>query len=340
MKVSAGEAARFAVSPPKNLKAALVFGPDQGLVRERADTVAKTVVAELSDPFRVSELDADNLAQEPARLADEAAAISMLGGRRVVRVRGATNAHAEVFADFLDDPKGDALVVVEAGDLNKGASLRKAFEEADDAAAIPCYLDSNETLASVVEKAMKDAGLTIDHATVREAISRLGSDRGVTRRELEKLALYAVPDTTVTVDHVRAVMGDESELRIEQICDAAGEGDYVRLDRQLSRLWAEGTSPVAVVRAALGHFQRVLLARAKADDGTPIGETIKTMRPPIHFSRADSFRAQATRMSQAKLEDALNALYEAEILCKTTGVPGEAVTGRALFTVAAIAKAH
>ncbi len=337
MIVKGAEAARFAASPPPKLVAALVYGPDQGLVRERADSLAKSAVADLSDPFRVSELDEDALAADPARLMDEAAAISMLGGRRVVRVRGAGNALAKLFESFLDAPTGDALVVVEAGELPKASALRRVFEGADNAAALPCYLDSTRDLEDVVRAAMKEAGLAIDAGALAEAVSRLGSDRGVTHRELEKLALYASGEKTVTVGHVQAVMGDESELRMEEICDAAGEGDFARLDKSLSRLWAAGASPVAVIRMALGHFQRVLLARAKADEGAPVGETMKGFRPQVHFQRADSFRAQVARFSRTRAEEALAQLYDAEILCKTTAVPAESVTGRALFKVAALA---
>ncbi len=340
MIVKAGEAGRFAAKPPAKLAAALVYGPDQGLVRERADTLAKSAVADLSDPFRVAELDEDTLAQDPAKLWDEAAAISMLGGKRVVRVRGAGNGLAKLFERFLAEPPGDALVVVEAGELAKSSSLRRVFEEADNAAALPCYLDSTRDLEEVVHSALKEAGLAIEPGALAEAVSRLGSDRGVTRRELEKLALYAQGEKTITAAHVQAVMGDESELRMEKICDAAGEGDFAALDKALTRLWAAGTSPVAVLRVALGHFQRVLLTRARADEGAPVSEIMKSLRPPVHFQRQDSFRTQVSRLSRAKAEEALAQLYDAEILCKTTGVPNEAVTGRALFNVAALAARH
>lgn len=338
MKVEARDAERFTAQPPEKLVAVLIFGPDQGLVRERAERFARHIVADLNDPFRVTEIDEDALLADPARLSDEAAAISMLGGRRVVRVRDASNSSAALFERFLDEPRGDALIIVEAGDLAKSAALRKLFESAGSAAAVPCYLDSDRTLDDVVRGAMKEAGLAIEPAALAEAVSRLGSDRGVTRRELEKLALYAQGAKTVTVAHVKAVMGDESELRMEEICDAAGEGDVVRLDRQLSRLWESGASPVGVIRVALGHFQRVLLARARADEGASVGEVIKSLRPPVHFSREDSFRNQLTRWSAARLADALQALYDAELLCKTTSVPAEAVAGRALFNVAALAR--
>ncbi len=339
MIIKPGEADRFIAKPPPKLAAALFYGPDQGLVRERAEILAKSVVDDLSDPFRVTEVDEDALTTDPAKLWDEAAAISMLGGRRVVRVRAASNASAKLFERFLDAPSGDALVVVEAGELAKGVGLRRVFEEAENAVAIACYLDTDQKLEDVVQAAMKETGLGIEPAALAEAVSRLGSDRGVTRRELEKLALYARGEKAVGIAHVRAVMGDESELRMEEVCDAAGEGDYVRLDRQLSRLWASGTSPVAVIRMALAHFQRVLLTKAKADEGAPVSEVMRSLRPPVHFQRQDSFRAQVTRISRAQLEQALEALYEAEILCKTTAVPSEAITGRALFSVAALARA-
>src|SRR5689334_158422 len=119
MIVKSSDADRFIARPPQGLMAALVFGPDQGLVRERAETLAKPVVPDLSDPFRVAEFDEDAIAADPARLWDEAAAISMLGGRRVIRIRGAGNTVAKHFEKFLDEPPGDALVVVEGGDLAK-----------------------------------------------------------------------------------------------------------------------------------------------------------------------------------------------------------------------------
>src|SRR5579864_8738783 len=102
MIVSARDADRFAAQPPKGLRVALVFGPDAGLVQERAEKLLKSVAPDLTDPFNVSDLSESVLQSDPARLADEAAAISMMGGRRVVRVRGAGNALADLFEEFLE----------------------------------------------------------------------------------------------------------------------------------------------------------------------------------------------------------------------------------------------
>jgi DNA polymerase-3 subunit delta len=340
MNIKSHEAERFVAKPPANLIAALIYGPDQGLVRERAEAMAKTVVSDLGDAFRVSELDDATLSGDPARLADEAAAISMLGGRRVVRVRGAGNGLAALFGDFLDDPKGDALVVVEAGDLAKSAALRKVFEEADNAASIACYPDSARDLPDVIRNALKADGLTIAAEALDDAVSRLGSDRGVTRRELEKLALYAHGQKSVSLQDVRATLGDESEIRAEEVCDAAGEGDVKRLDAMLSRLWSSDQSPVMVVRTAMSHFQRLLAAKAAVERKESLDSAMRKMWPPVHFSRTAAFKAQVSRWSEDKLGEALDLLLETEVLCKTTAVPAEAALGRALINIAAMARSR
>jgi len=340
MIVKSSDADRYAANPPKALVAALVFGPDSGLVRERAETLMKTVVDDINDAFRVADLDSDDLSSDPARLSDETAAISMLGGRRVVRVRSAGNALAKLFDSFLEEPKGDALVVVEGGDLAKGTGLRKVFEEAENAAAIACYPDTARDLFDVVRNALKAEGLSIAPEALEDAVGRLGSDRGVTRRELEKLALYCHGKKQVALEDVSAVMGDEAEARVEEAIDAAGNGDLPRLDLALERLWIAGTSPVAVVRQSLSHFQRVLLANVETKRGESIDGAIRKLRPPVHFSRVTSFKNQAQRWNEAKLGDALDLLLDTEALCKTTAVPAEAACGKALFSVAAMAKAR
>ena len=338
MIISARDADRFAVSPPKALRAVLVFGPDSGLVRERAEKLMKTVVADLNDPFNVADLNEAQLEADPARLADEAAAISMMGGRRVVRVREAGNDLAELFGTFLDDPPGDALLVVEAGDLSKGAALRKLFEDDDAAAAIACYADTARSLEDLVRDALRACGLSIAPEALADAVSRLGSDRGVSRRELEKLALYCHGKKSVSLEDVRAVMGDEAEARSEEASDAAGSGDFARLDLALERLWSAETSSVAVVRTAMGHFQRLLLVKENLARGENLDSAMKQLRPPVHFLRADSFKMQARAWSGEKLGDALDMLLEAETLAKTTAVPDQAMCGRTLMNIAAMAK--
>src|SRR6516164_5443397 len=152
MRLAPSRIAAFLQRPDPVIRAVLLYGPDEGLVRERAAAVARSVCPDLKDPFRVAELTASVLAADPARLADEAAQLSLTGGRRVVRVGGAGDALAKLFADFLKSSPGEAFVIVEAGELPARAALRRVFEDAPHAIAIGCYPDTPRDLAALVRE--------------------------------------------------------------------------------------------------------------------------------------------------------------------------------------------
>jgi DNA polymerase-3 subunit delta len=245
---------------------------------------------------------------------------------------------AAIFESFLHAPAGDALIVVEGGDLTKSSSLRKLFEEVANAAAVACYLDSAEAIADILETTLRESGIKISPDAVLEAVPLLGSDRGTTRRQIEKLLLYADKTRPLAVSDIRAVIGDESEARLEEVCDAAGEGKPALLDRALERLWATGVSPVAVLRIAIGHFHRLGVLRAAMAGGESADGALRRLKPAVHFARTASVRSQLRNWDTDKLGEALDVLLETEALCKSTAIPGEAACGHALFSIAAMAR--
>lgn len=334
MNIAGARIEKFLAKPDPAIACVLVYGPDQGLVRERADTLGRTAVADLADPFRVVDLTGAQLRADPARLADEAAALSFTGGRRLVRVREASDALAGMFESFLDSGRGGALVVVEAGELPKRSSLRRVFEEADNAAAIACYPDDERALRAVIAETLKAAGLAMAPDAAAVLLERLGGDRAQTRRELEKLVLYAQGRDTVSVDDVLAAVGDSVAASLEAVVFAAADGDTIALDRALARAYPEGVSPVAVLRAMARHLERLHLAQAFAAGGATADQAMAKLRPPVIFKLADRFRRQMAAWPTERLATALDLVIAAEIECKTTGLPAEAIAARALMRIA------
>lgn len=348
MKVSAAQAERFADSPDPALRAVLAFGPDSGLVRERAERIARSVVADLSDPFRVTEVTGAQLGGDPARLADEMGAIAMTGGRRVVRLRDAADSAAGVLGDLLAAPPGDALLVVEAGDLPPRSALRKLFEQSAIAAALPCYKDDAQSLPAVIRQGLADLGFEVSPDALGFLAARLGADRQLTRRELEKLALYmgrerqtgtqaAHPSARPRVELQDAVacVGDTAALTLDDLVYAVGDSDLAALERVLERSLLEGLSAIALLRAAANHFHRLHYVAGTIKSGMPAGEAVKRLRPPLFWKVAERFKRQAAAWTPEQLAKALNRLLEAEMACKSSGAPSEVLASRALLEIAA-----
>ncbi|MBF0094118.1 MAG: DNA polymerase III subunit delta [Alphaproteobacteria bacterium] len=321
------------------IRLAVVYGPDEGQVREVAERLARSVVEDLSDPFRVGDLSCGLLKADPARLADEAAALSLTGGRRLVRVRDADDSLTPLFERLLSKPPGGSLVLALAGDLGARSSLRKLAEAAPEAAAVACYQDDAGTLGEVISSTLASFGLTATPEALAYLAERLGGDRLLTRREIEKLALFAQGPgkTAVTLDDAVACVGDSAALTLDDLCLAAADGDLATVDRILDRALREGSSPIAVLRAMNRHMQRLHLAAGQVTLGKSVDQAVASLRPPVFFKHAPRFRAQLRFWSPSRLAAAMGRLLDAERDCKTTGFPAEALCARALMGIAGAA---
>lgn len=342
MKIT-GRADTFVAKPDPKIRAVLLYGPDAGLIRERLNIMTKAVAGAADDPFRVSEFSASSLSDDPARLSDEAAAMALTGGRRVVRVRDATDTLGDLFAKFFESALGDALVIVTAGELSPRSKLRAAFEEANNGAALPCYADDSESLASVIKSTLKAAGLQITPDALGWLSDRLGGDRELSRRELEKLALYMGPDTTktggtITEEDVLACIGDTAALSLDDLTYAIGDGDQASMQRVFGRLTGEGTSPVSILTAVARHFMRLHETRGRMAEGKSADQAAAMLRPPVFFKLKDRFQGQAKRWNETLLARGLDILMEAEMAAKSTDIPTEAAVERALMQLAQVGR--
>src|SRR5258708_6833607 len=139
----------------------LLYGPDAGLVRERADALVASAVDDPTDPFSLVRLDGDELSAEPSRLVEEAMTIPMFGGRRAIRVRAGSRSFAGGVDTLSEMPIKDCRIVIEAGELRPESPLRKTCERAKTAVAIACYPDGERDIARLIDDELKASKLRI-----------------------------------------------------------------------------------------------------------------------------------------------------------------------------------
>ena len=336
VKIAPAQSDKFVSKPDPAARAVLVFGQDSGMVRERVETLAKTVVDDLRDPFRIADLTAGDLKDDPARLSDEAAAISMMGGRRVVRIRDATDGIAAIAKDFFSTLPGDALVVFEAGDLPVRSSLRKLFESEKAGAAVACYRDDRRSLPAVIQASLSGYGHSITPDALTYLSENLGGDRQVTRREVDKLALYKGSQPgTIDLEDVTACVGDTADLTLDDLAFSVASGNLAMVERTMNRSFLEGSHAVTILRAVARHFHKLQFVSGLTAQGSSIEDAAKKLRPPLFWKTAAQFKAQANAWPQSKLTRATARLLETERECKKTGAPSQMLCSRALFEISA-----
>src|SRR5260370_13965744 len=201
----AAEVESFMARPGSDKPIVLVFGPDAGLVRERTAALVRSCVDDTSDPFGFAILEGDTLAEMPERLVEEAHTIPLFGGRRAILVKaGSRNFSAAVERVVAAPPGIDCRIIIEGGDLKRGAPLRTLCERAPIVAALPCYADSARDLSRLIDEEMRRAGMAITPNARSLLASLIGGDRRASRSEIEKLTLYALGRHSIKLPDVMA----------------------------------------------------------------------------------------------------------------------------------------
>jgi DNA polymerase III subunit delta len=332
--VKAGDVDRTLRRPDPSRPVLLLYGPDTGLVAERARLAAERAVDDPADPFQLIRIEGDVLAADPGRLVDEASTIGMFGARRVIWVRPTTRNIAPAVDAVLQGLLQDTTVVIEASDLGKSAPLRTLCERSPKALALPCYADTDRDLGGVVDEALQAAGLSIGRDARTALISSLGGDRLATRAELTKLLLYAHGQREVTLDDIDAVISDVSSLALDGVIDSAFAGELVGLDNALQRLLAEGTSASTLLGAALRHAFTLFSARLEVAGGKSIAETVAAWRG-LHFRRKTVVEKQLGLWTLKALTHVIETLQAAVLDSRRAPDLGAALAGHALLDIAA-----
>ena len=334
---------RFLKGPDTGVRAALIYGRDRGGVRERADKLARVVTANPDDPFDTAMLNDDEL--DGGRLEGELAAISMMGGRRLVRVRftgekaGPDKAAAEALAAHAEGKLNpDAFLLIEAGALGRDSAMRKVAEKAAACATIPCYDDEPGDVARLVRESLAADKVGLDSQALELFVSRLPRERGVARQEMERLALWLGPGSgrIATPADLEDFLGVEPEASLSDAATDAFGGKLAAAQAGLRRAAAEGEGGPAAVRAMGMHLARLRRILTLAGNGASLAEAAKASG--VFWKNEREMLRQARAWTLEHLLALHPEVLAADMACKTAGAPDSLLAERLALTIAGRAR--
>jgi DNA polymerase III subunit delta len=335
--VKAGDVEGALRRPDPRIGVFLFYGPDIGLINERARTVAERAVDDPADPFQLIRIDGDDIAADPARLADEAGTMGLFGGKRALWVKATSRNIAPAVDAVLKGDIQDTIIVIEGGDLSKSAPLRTLCERSQKALALPCYADSGRDLGAVVDETLKQGGFSISREARTALIASLGGDRLATRGELAKLMLYAHGQREITLEDVDAIMSDVSSLAMDAVVDAAFAGEGAGLETGSRRLAAEGVHASVLLGAALRHALMLLSARMSVEEGRPVSAVMEGMRS-LHFRRKPLVERHLQRWTSDSLKQAIGQIQASLLDTRRLADLGDTIAAKILLDLARAAR--
>jgi DNA polymerase-3 subunit delta len=247
----------------------LVHGPDEGLTHERSRAIARKVLGGDENPLSLLRLDGDMVAREPGALADEAYAISMFGGHRVIWIDVQRHDLLRALSPLFAKPPHNCTIIVRAGQLKKDSALRQAFEKMINGASIECYPDEQASLTRLVDIEAKAAGIAVAPDARTALLTLLGADRETTRGEIAKLMLYAMGRPRIEVEDLEAIVSGAAPSKLEQIIDHSLTGDLRGAAASAAQFFNEGGEGEQLMARLIAQLMLLHRLRLEMDRSQP-----------------------------------------------------------------------
>jgi DNA polymerase III subunit delta len=308
--IKAGDVDRTLQKIDDRITVLLFYGPDNGLVSERAQKTAFASVKDPHDAFQLIKIDNDDVAADPQRLIDEVNTYGLFGDKRVIWVKSGSKNIANAVEIVLQNAAPQTQVIIEAGDLNKTSPLRRLCEASLQALALPCYTDSIESLGLMIEDSVKRAKLAIDPVAKQNLILHLGADRQNSRQEIEKLITYCLKQERIQLEDVEAIISDASLHAVDALIDAAFTGQLKTINDQIIVIKSDPQQTAMILVFLLRHSLSLLSARAHMEHTKTSAPQAAEQWRGLHFKRKDMIIKQIGLWPSALLLKIIQRLQE------------------------------
>ena len=332
MKIAPRDIASLIKHPDPRFLIFFLYGQDQGLARDRSLEIAHLFADNLDDPFAVTRLTGSQISEDPALLRDELDALPAFGGNRLVMVTGAGTELLGAVKNCLTSLNPNARLIIRATDVNTRHALVALCDKESQCASIGCYPDNDKSISDLARAVFAAESIKVEPAGFSIITDRLGSDRQASRSELEKLALMAGPNGTLTRKDIEEALGDNAALVLDQLSISLLAGDVKSFESHHARALREGTQPVMVVRHILRLFKTLATIQSFMRGGDGVSNAVAKARPPLHFTLKPVMTKTASKWSLHQSNDVIDRLIALEIQIKSGAFPdARALVGQSLL---------
>jgi DNA polymerase III subunit delta len=332
MKATKGTIGRAVDQPGTAIRFYLFHGPDEGQSRGLA---ARLMDALGATKFVIS---AGAIKSDPALLVDEAGAMSLFGGKRLMWIEPATKDIEDGVAALFEGPAGESPVVAIAGALPKASALLKLAEGSSQAVAFASYAPEGQDAERMVIDLGRRVGLKVEPPVAARLAESCGNDQAIVAQELQKLALYvdASPQTPKELDGgaIDAVGADSAEGNFQRLADLALAGQMDELAVELARLPSGGSEAIPVVRSLHRRLLMLAPARARVERGEPVDAVMTSLGRAVNFKEKGKVRRMLDKWNAENIATVSQRAGELERSLIFSPAPDRETLGEELLAIA------
>jgi DNA polymerase III subunit delta len=333
VKASKDQIERALDGAQPDIRLFLLYGPDEAGSR----TLAKRLERAMGSAAERVDLDGSTLKTDPARLADEAASISLFGDKRHIRLAlSGDEAMPAIEALLGGDAAGNPVVAI-AGALKPTSALLKRALADKRVLAFASYPPDAGEAERIVAALGRENGLRLSPDAARRIAAIAASDRAVMAREVEKLALYldAGPDRPreADLDVLDQISAGNGDGELSRLVDAVLEGNAALVSSEMAALSEEGIEGIPLIRAVNKRVHLLVRLSAQMATGASAPAAVASVGKALFWKEQAPVTRQLGRWSPERIAIVATRLLDAERAIKASGSLGTILANAELIAI-------
>jgi len=310
----------------------LIYGPNEGLVR---DNFLK--LKEIFNQNNAEEISFTGklINDQPEALIDEIQTVSMFNDQKIIIIEQPIDRNIELFEEAFTALPDHTLIIILASNLTKTSKIRKFFENSEQYFSCANYEDDFRSNSQQIQNLEKSINKTLNRDIKNYLNQNLSSDRMISKNEIEKLILlYAENDQIPGLENIKLIFNDNPDLGLNKISQLAFSGQPKKVSINLNKIFAEGVSPVAIIRVMLNYVLRIQTTQIALKKTNDFDSAIKSLKPPVFWKDKDNFKLHCKKWPINQTILNFNLLVDTELNCKSDYNLTNILCERALINIA------
>ena len=293
----------------------LIYGPNEGLVREQIEKLAKDYLSK-GDYEEIS-FNGKDLDDDAGSLEAIIRSVSMFFKNKIVIADSIKDKHLNIIEEIVLKAPEQAVLVIKEASLSKSSKIRRFFEEHKTCYSLACYEDDSRSMMKTIDEFARKNNVELGLDIKNYLLQSLSNDRMISKRELEKIELfYKNSKSKIKLDEIRILLNDSSSQNLNKMNEYVMFGNTSKCSKIVNKLLTEGASPISLVRSLSNYMLRVQKTKIEMRRGNNFDIAIKSLRPPVFWKDKDNFEQHCHKWPLSSIESSLFKLLETEVSCK------------------------
>tara|TARA_A100001035_G_scaffold187380_1_gene149470 strand:+ start:809 stop:1834 length:1026 start_codon:yes stop_codon:yes gene_type:complete len=293
----------------------LIYGPNEGLVREQIEKLTKDYFSKGN--YEEISFNGKDLDDDAGSLEAIIRSVPMFFENKIVIADSIKDKHLSIIEEIVLKAPEQAVLVITEGSLSKSSKIRKFFEEHKTCYALACYEDDGRSTMKNIDEFARKNNIELSRDIKNYLLQSLSNDRMISKHELEKIGLlYKDSKSKIKLEEIRVLLNDSSSQNLNKMNEYVMFGNTNKSSKIVDKLLTEGASPISLVRSLSNYMLRVQKTKIEMKKGSNFDIAIKSLRPPVFWKDKDNFERHCRKWPLSSIENSLFKLLEAEVSCK------------------------